>query len=72
MNAHLNSKLDALRVQLEANGTDLSTQLNTKLEVAKEALREIVRGCEYRLRKGHDEGDASTLRLAKDALKRLA
>lgn len=51
-----------------AHERKLEQQLNT----AREALREIMKGCEYRLRKGNDEGDASTLRIAKAALKELA
>jgi hypothetical protein len=42
-----------------------------KLEIAKKAFREIIRGCEYRLRKGPDSGDQQSLNIAKDALKAL-
>lgn len=43
----------------------------TKLVIAEEGLREIIRGCERRLQKGHDNGDAETLRIAKGLLQTL-
>lgn len=43
----------------------------TKLVIVEEALRAIIRGCETRLKKGHDNGDAETLRIAQGALKHL-
>lgn len=61
--APMESIQDRMAHLLEAGNASSET-----MEVLVDALKEIVRNCERRLRKGHDEGDASTLAVAKAAL----
>lgn len=67
MNNDINTLAETLK-QAAAIGQKATDQL----EVAKQALRDIVAGCERRLLKGRDSGDEASLEVAKAALKKLA
>jgi DNA-binding ferritin-like protein len=66
-----NNDINQLAELLKQAGA-VGQKAQDQLSEAKQALRDIVSGCESRLRGGRDAGDESTLAIAKDALKRLA